>query len=352
LFLPLVIIVSILLLLVIGAYHLSRRKKFTAKVRNTMEYRGGLLRFSAWNLFALIVCQVIIFVICFIFIVSVKTTSINYYTTKIENSFEYRTDIQYMKSVPPSKVPTAFQQEMMIYRAAKENWTAEEITSISQDDISFMIQSYIKDLRMEPILPVDTLANKIYNRLYDYYHYRNYDYFYYLFISLILSFAPMLYLLIYNMQVLNGDRRNVLFLKKLIVVNGSIKPVDYHSVLDDLIANSTPNIRKRLEKIRDSLSNNTKKPGAAFKEAIQNSTSLSERLFFENLEVATHDFDLALGIFRDEITIENQRAKRKYRKKAEQINSLGTMVFLVVMAVCAMYLMIPWGKLMNFGSMF
>ncbi|MEO2202155.1 hypothetical protein ABGV42_00170 [Paenibacillus pabuli] len=351
-FLILTAVVTSLVLLFIGGYHLSKKKRFTAKVKDTLSYRGGILRFTTFSLITILIAQVIIFALVFIFLISVKATSINYYTQKIETSFEYRTDLQYMKQVPEERVDTAFRQEMMIYEQALATWTKDDIYNISQDDISFMIESYVKDLKMEPVLPADTLANKVYNRLFDYYYYREYDYTYYLMLSLMLSFTPYLYLVLYNMQVLNRDRRNVNFLKKLIVVNGSIKPVDYSTIIEDLITNATPNIQHRLKKIRDALSNNTKNTGAAFKDAITDSTSLSERLFFENLEVAYNDFDLAIDIFRDEIIIENQRSKRKYRKKAESMNSLGTMIFLVVMTICCLYLIIPWSKLMNFGSLF
>jgi hypothetical protein len=78
------------------------------------------------------------------------------------------------------------------------------------------------------------MANKVYYRLYDYYRYRQINFVIILFMAIFISFLPEALVFLFNFFARADARRELRFLKKLIIVNGSIKPVDFMELLDIL----------------------------------------------------------------------------------------------------------------------
>ncbi|MDH7567830.1 MAG: hypothetical protein QHH06_15445 [Clostridiales bacterium] len=190
--------------------------------------------------------------------------------------------------------------------------------------------------------PVDTIVNKVYYRLYDYFAIRHYSLMLYLLLGIAFSFTPELFIFLTNLVKKADARRELRFLKRLIILNGSIKPVDFMEVLKILIARAKY-YKSVLLDIEDKNKRNSVNTGEIYRDIYTSAKSLNEKLFFEKLDEANnYDFDQAVKNIAYEFNLERRELEREVRKRIDAIHVVGVTGFLLVILVMVIYLIQPW----------
>ncbi|MDD5602891.1 MAG: hypothetical protein PHG48_02255 [Eubacteriales bacterium] len=142
-------------------------------------------------------------------------------------------------------------------------------------------------------------------------------------------------------------------LKRLVIIESSVKPADFHTMLDTLISESLY-YREKLEEIRRLNMRNSVEKTDIYKKIAGRGVSLREKLFFEKLwEAQNFDFDQAVKNISCEFRMERREDERNIRKRIELINLWGVMGLMAVLYLLAVYLVIPWMKMFEmYGSGF
>jgi len=160
--------------------------------------------------------------------------------------------------------------------------------------------------------------------------------------ALIVFFIPEIWVLIYNFFSAVDAKRELRFLKKLIIVNGSIKPVDFMELLS-LLIDKSKHYKKTLKEIEDLNKKNTIDNRAIYSTYIRNAKDLNIKLFFEKLDQANnYDFDQAILNIENEFKLEKREQIRQIRKQIGVINIFGIVGYMVLIVILIMYLLTPW----------
>jgi hypothetical protein len=275
----------------------------------------------------------------------IKYTNVLIQTDKIFNSFDYRTDLIYSNS-DDVNAEEALDQEIRNLLHIKEKINMSEFFKSYEATMDIILKT-IEDSGEELLLPVKNMASKLYYRLYDYYEIRQISIVMYIVLSILFSFSPELILLIYNIFVRSETKRELKFLKKLIILNGNIKPVDFSGVLKVLIEKSryyTGTLKEIEEKNRSNSIDNLN----IYIPYIRNSGNIEEKLFFEKLDEANnYDFEQAIKNIENEFRLEKREVGRYIRKRIEQIHIIGLIGLMAIILVLMLYLIIPWMNMYN-----
>jgi hypothetical protein len=278
-------------------------------------------------------------------------TDIGIYTRGIYERFDYYTDLLYQYKGEVEDKELVLKYEVDCLNTALLEISKNEIISSSKEEIQLRIKSYIKAQDRELELPKDTIANKVYYRLYDYYKYRKINLFAILLIGLLVSFIPEVMVYLRNFFAKADARKELRFLKKLIIVNGSIKPVDFMELLEMLIERSKY-YKEMLQEIQDANKRNNIDNKAIYMNLISNTKNLDLKLFYEKLDQANnYDFDQAILNIHNEFKMEKREVARKIKKRIDLINILGILFFMILIVILIMYLMIPWMKSYNMSQL-
>lgn len=160
-------------------------------------------------------------------------------------------------------------------------------------------------------------------------------------------FVPDLAKKIKNKLVHSDAKREIRFLKKIFILNGSIKPVDFRRVMKSIIARSY-HYKKDLELIEDVHKKSNIDNKRFYSELIDNTRDVNVKLFYEKLDqAANYDFDQAVKNISGDFITEKREYARYIRKKLEIIHVVGIVGILILLTIEMCYLLAPWMQLMN-----
>ena len=311
-------------------------------------YRAKILRYSKCSVERLFLIKLGILASIIILAVLIKYTNISIQTREIFERFDYHTDLLFSNSEAFDR-NIALEQEISALNLALKSIKKSELLQ-GPEEVQLIIRSLITTPEAELQLQIDTLINKVYNRLKDYYEVRSLHFAFYLFIGLLVSFVPEGYFIIRNIFQKADARKELRFLKKLIIMNGSIKPVDFREVLRVLIDKSVY-YKQILQEIEDRNKRNFIDPKAIYGPFIKGSRELEVKLFFEKLDEANnYDFDQAIKNIQNEFKLEKREDIRMIRKRIDFIHTVGVMGFMILILILVLYLIEPWLKMYNMNN--
>lgn len=200
-------------------------------------------------------------------------------------------------------------------------------------------------------LPPDMITQRILQRMQEYYRVRRWNIGGLLAAAVAVSYLLEISFAGYNAFSRTEARRELRFLKKLIILNGSIKPVDFQGVLDEMILRSRYH-KQVLLKIRDMNRRNSTDLDGLYQELMRQTRDISLKLFLEKLGQANHyNFDQAIAHIAYEFALEKREMARKVRKRMESINILGVTGFMIIILIMMVYLLTPWMQMYSMNDM-
>ncbi len=292
--------------------------------------------------------------ICIMFIV--KTTDIVVYTDEMYTRFKYEQKeiyaLEYAKIKDDERTEILnlkqkiFKESIALYNEKKFNEDKNNEYTIEAN-----IKQIINDIGNDTSILTDALANEALFKIKKYYEVRQVNMGSNILMALAMFFLPELLVLLYNFFVKVDANKELGFMKRLIIMNGSIKPVDFMEVLKDLIIKSRY-YKKILEEIQDKNKKNYLPNTQIYLPYIRKSKSLTEKLFFEKLDEANnYDFDQAIMNIKNEFTLDKRTQARKIKKTVEVIHIFGIVGFMGLIVFVIMYLILPWMSAYDMSNM-
>lgn len=313
------------------------------------KFYSQLLRFTCFSVEQITKIKVMLFVFTIFVCVLVKLTNIGIYTKEIINKFDYECDVIYQNK-PVISENEAMKQEIYYFNEALKNIDKTAVSSNKKEELQDEIKELINRNDSELYLPKDTLANKIYYRLYNYYSCREWNIFLFILIGLFTTFIPDVCLVLHNYFAKADSKKEIRFLKKLIIINGSIKPVDFMELLKILIDKSKYH-KAMLCDIEEKNKRNSVNKRSIYQALIKNAKDIDTKLFYEKLDQANnYDFDQAVLNIENEFKMEKRSELRKVRKQIEIIHAAGIIGFMLLVVILILYLIIPWIKAYNMNQ--
>ena len=208
---------------------------------------------------------------------------------------------------------------------------------------------------IEPInetgIEEEILAEEIYQKIVDYNKFKKIDFLGAMLKGLIAYILPELCIFFVNFFNKSSERAEKRFMKRLIIMNGSIKPTDFMMVLAELIDKSKY-YKKILQEIEDSNKKNYEENTKIYQKYIQDSKDLETKLFFEKLDEANnYDFDQAILNIKNEFNLDKRMQTRKVKKMVESIHVWGLLGFMGLICIIIMYLLMPWLDTYQLGAL-
>ncbi|MCD5413534.1 MAG: hypothetical protein LR001_00805 [Clostridiales bacterium] len=301
-----------------------------------------LLRHSNLTVADIIIAKVMILFFVMVLIFSVRATNINMITEKIIGTFEYNYDAIYQISRHEINTEKALEDEIRLFNALLEKVTIKELQSMTREEIQTELFVLTKKLGIEFELPEVTAVNKVFYRITDYLLTKEIDVASMLFIIIFCCSIPELVLIILNFFSRKNAKKELRFLKRLIILNGSIAPASFMETLSILISKSKyyANTLKEIKKMNNKNSIDSK---TIYTEFVANSKDIDLKLFYEKLDQANnYNFTLAVENIKNEFYIEKRREIRAVKKQMEVINAWGIIGCFILIAMLTMYMLIPW----------
>lgn len=283
-------------------------------------------------------------IIALVLTILVKNTDISVETMKLYTKFEYEQD---MISRHIGEFTEEEKEELLELKKVYLDKSLKEINrsffySVDKNMMEDYIIMIIEGIGNDTEIETESYASEVYHKLKTYYNIREVDYKSYLLITLLLFFVPDIMVFIYNFFIKVDSKNELSFMKRLIIMNGSIKPVDFIEVLKELIDKSKY-YKKTLNEIQDKNKRNYLPNTQIYLHYIKNSKNLSEKLFFEKLDEANnYDFDQAIINIKNEFKLDKRMQARKIKKTVEVIHILGIVGFMLLIVLVVMYLILPW----------
>ncbi|MDP4183500.1 MAG: hypothetical protein Q8942_20725, partial [Bacillota bacterium] len=331
---------------------IDRINIFTPKKGSKVyKWYKSFLCYSRLSVKKLFRIKLILFVLAIIFVLLKYYTDIGIYTKDIYHRFDYYSDLLYQFKGDVKDKDLALKQEIDCLNIAMVEISKNELIHSSKEELQLKIKSYIKAADESLEIPKDSIANKVYYRLYDYYKYRQINLLMIFFIAFVVAFIPEVMVFLSSFFAKADARKELRFLKKLIIVNGSIKPVDFMELLGVLIDRSKY-YKEMLQEIQDANKRNNIDNKAIYSSLISSAKELDVKLFYEKLDQANnYDFDQAIINIHNEFKMEKRELARKVKKRIDLINILGILFFMILIVIMIMYLLIPWMRSYNMSQL-
>lgn len=313
---------------------------FPQKSKIRFFYERKILFYSALGFEQLVKLKLLIIIGIFLLVVLVKYTNICIQTDDILNKYDYRVDMLMQQGVK-DKAAAMREERQYLLQAVRQ--IGSNVLTLSRDSTQSIIKGMLLNSKTSELqASVDTITNKVYYRLHDYFAIRQYNLILYLLLGIAFSFIPELFFLLMNFVKKADTRRELRFLKRLIILNGSIKPVDFMEVLKILI-DRAKYYKSILLDIEDKNKRNSVNTREIYRDVYTSAKSLNEKLFFEKLDEANnYDFDQAVKNIAYEFNLERRELEREVRKRIDVIHVVGVTGFLLVILVMVIYLIQPW----------
>jgi hypothetical protein len=272
-------------------------------------------------------------------------TDIVYETELIKTKKNYRAT--YLTGGTINNEDDIYKLEMKYIEKAVEAFKDINMKSISTDEFSHILKLKIKELNDIDRSSLDELSKRLFIRVKGYYRIREFNVFNYIFAAFLLSFLPELLLIIKNALTRNERKAELVFLKRLMIMSGSIEPVVFQDVLNILIDKSK-HYKNTLIEINKNINKNSNNPEELYREYIIRTNELEEKLFFEKLQMANnYDFSLAIENIKNEFKISQRETDRKVKKRVEGIHMVGVMGIMILIFIWVLYLILPWMQRFN-----
>ncbi|NLN03615.1 MAG: hypothetical protein GX166_02165 [Clostridiaceae bacterium] len=169
--------------------------------------------------------------------------------------------------------------------------------------------------------------------------------------SCVCYFLPEVYRHLKKVYLKTKLSKELYFLKKLFVICGSVKPVDFGKLMKSLIARSE-HFKKDLVAIYEAHQKSSTDTEMFYQELKAGAKDLEVKLFYEKLDMACYyDFDLSVKTIKDDFAREKRESIRKVKKKVELINVVGVLGLFVALTVLVVYLLAPWIKMLEFSGL-
>lgn len=327
-------------------------KVFTPKKNGKIykKYRD-LLQFTKWEVESFFLLKLSLLLILMIMIVLIKTTNINIYSQKIFSSYDYKVDMIYEFVTDDIDKGKALETEIILLRDILAKVSKEDINRLPKEDLQQMIISTLAKKELKILTDPQNIANKVYYRLIDYYAIKEFKFILAIPFLIIVYFSPELIVSIHNLLVKSNAAAELVFLKKLIILNGSIKPTSYNEVLD-IIADKSKYYKHILKKIMVLRQKNTIDNKKIYKEKYLGTiNNLNLKLFLEKLDQAdNYDYDHAIKNIENEFRTDKRERARKIKERIETMEIVGIIGSMFIITLITIYLLLPWLSSYNLNS--
>ena len=135
------------------------------------KFYSNLIRFTNLTVEKIIKIKICILILTCLLCVLIKLTNISIYTKDIINKFDYQCDLIY-QSKPLTSEYEAMKQEIYYFRVAIANINKTDCFHYKKEELQNKIKTLIDKDASELFLPKDTLSNKLYYRVFNYYQCR------------------------------------------------------------------------------------------------------------------------------------------------------------------------------------
>lgn len=327
---------------------------FTPKERGkTFNRYRVFLQYTKWDVKPYFLLKLFLVIIVLIMILLIKLTNINIYTQRIFESYEYRADLIYETASENIDKVKALETEITLLKDMLVNVKEEDIEKLSKDNLQQMVISSLSKKGLPVLTSPQNIANKVYYRLKDYYSVKKSNYIIFLWILVLVYFIPDLFVSIHNLFVKSKAASELIFLKKLVILNGSIKPTSYNEVLDVIIYKSKyyKNILKKIQFLRNKNTIDNKK--IYTNDYLGNIKDLELKLFLEKLDQAdNYDYNQAILNIENEFKTDKRERARKIKKRIELMEFIGIAGSMGIIALITIYLLLPWLSIYDMSSFF
>lgn len=282
-----------------------------------------------------------IFLIILAIIVSFKVTNVIYYSNYILTVPDYKSD-----SINQVRIdqlpPEALEEEIDLFRNYLKRTNERMVLSASQEGLTFEIESFVRSSGttiMEPSI----LAARIYYRVADYYKYRQYNVPLYIILAFLFSFIAEIFFLFKKLNNKSRAYSELRYLKRLIILYGSIKPVKFMDILAKM-KNKSKYHSDFFNSIYEANIKTNMKLKELYSQFIQDERNLEFKLFYEKLDQANnYDFDQAILNIKNEFKIDRKARERRIKKQIQKIEIHGGVATLILVSIMvALYLLKPW----------
>lgn len=167
-----------------------------------------------------------------------------------------------------------------------------------------------------------------------------------IFISLVAGciayYVPSLIVYLQKSAEKTKKKQELRFLKKIFVLAGSIKPVDFNTVIRTMIDKSYY-YKKDLVDILDAFRKSNLDREDYFSSLLENTKDIDSKLFYEKLNIAFfYDFDMAVKGISGDFIQEKRAHARLVKKKIGLIHIIGVTGLFVAMTILLIYMLQPW----------
>ena len=168
-----------------------------------------------------------------------------------------------------------------------------------------------------------------------------------LIVSCIAFYIPVFAKMIRNKEEVHKRRRELRFLKKIFVMCGSVKPVDYMHLIEAMHERAFY-YRTDLEQIMDVLQKSSVDKEEFFGDLLRSTEDLDSKLFFEKLSIGfLYDFDLAVASIGADFVQEKRAYARFVKKRVNLIHIIGVAGLFTAITILLLYFLKPWLSSMN-----
>ncbi len=312
------------------------------RARGLYQWYEKRLKYTKWTVGKFFTWKIMFLIVILLMSGMIRMTDVRIDSSKIFQSYQYHRDPIFSNSIPAEQEDQALAEEIYYLRQAITSISQREFYGLDKTQAEGKIYEIIDQSGRELLQPKRLMANKIYYRLYDYYQIREYNMTKYLLGVLLLSFIPEVCLQLNCLFIAGDKKRELRFLKRLMILNGSIKPVDFMEVLVRLIDKSRY-YEKILKAIERENKKNTISNQTIYRQYIRGEKDIEVKLFLEKLDQANnYDFDQAIINIENEFKLERRQQIRRVRKQIELIHVWGIVGSFLLIALLTIYMLRPW----------
>lgn len=163
-----------------------------------------------------------------------------------------------------------------------------------------------------------------------------------LIMSCIAFYIPTVYRILKKSSETYQKRKELRFLKKIFVMSGSVKPVDYMQVVNAMYERSAF-YKNDLEQIMDVLRKSNVDKEEFFYELLYSTKDIDSKLFYEKLSIGfLYDFNLAVRSIGADFDQEKRAYARFIKKRVNFIHIVGITGLFIAMTIILIYMLKPW----------
>ncbi|MCQ2979287.1 MAG: hypothetical protein MJ245_05785 [Clostridia bacterium] len=292
-----------------------------------------------------------IFVIIFLFYVAVALTDTNIGKQEIYTKFEYKKDPMFNASIyTPDEQKEILKKKNEMFDTVKDSIGINELISFGEETGTMIITNFVEEMN-DTGIDNEIITAEIWAKAQGYKKYSTTSFSTAFLLAILCYMIPEIFILIGNFLNKSSERAEKRFMKRLIIMNGSIKPTDFMMVLSELIDKSKY-YKKILLEIEDSNKKNYEENTKIYQKYIAQSKDLETKLFFEKLDEANnYDFDQAIINIKNEFNLDKRMQTRKVKKTVENIHVWGLVGFMALIVLIIFYLLMPWMSTYDMASL-